>query len=170
MRSNGGFVVNDAAFIASYFSAEKLAALLFMLVGAAAIAGALWLLHRRSAWRGMAAPLVAVALIQLVVGGTVALRSDAQSARLQRLQRTDLAQFRAEELPRMKTVLTRFERYKAIELGLLAAGMALVVLLRNRQFWLAFGFGLVLQSGLMLTLDFFAQLRAHSYFKAILGA
>ncbi len=162
--------MNDAAFIRDYFLAEKHEALLFMLVGAATIALALWLMRRRSAWRGMAGPLVAVALIQLVVGSTVYLRSDAQSARLQQLHRDDLTQFKALERPRMKTVIANFELYKAIELGLLALGMALVVLLRNHEFWLAFGFGLVLQAGFMLALDFFAEARAHDYFKAVLGA
>jgi len=162
--------MNEAAFIRDYFAAESHAALWFMLVGVAAILLAAWLLCRRSAWRGMAGPLVAVALIQLGVGGTVFLRSDAQIAQLQQLHRDDVAQFRAVETPRMKMVLANFETYKAIELGLLALGMAIVVLLRKREFWLAFGCGLVLQAGFMLALDFFAQARALSYFKAMLGS
>jgi uncharacterized membrane protein YczE len=162
--------VTDAAFIRDYFLAEKHGALLFMLAGVAAIALAAWLLHRRSAWRGMAVPLVAVGLIQLGVGTAVYVRSDAQSAQLQQWHRDDVVKFKAAEVPRMRTVLASFERYKSIELGLLAFGMALVVLLRNRPFWLAFGFGLVMQAGFMLALDFFAQARAQAYFNAVLGA
>lgn len=162
--------MSDSAFIRDYFLAEKHEAMLFMLVGVAAIVFAVRLLRRRSTWRGMAGPLLAAALIQLGVGGTVAWRSDAQSTRLQQLQRDDLAQFKAAEAPRMKAVIADLERYKSIQLGLLALGMAIAVLLRNRQFWLAFGFGLVLQSGFMLALDHFAEARAHNYFKAVLRA
>jgi hypothetical protein len=48
--------------------------------------------------------------------------------------------------------------------------MAIVVLLRQREFWFAFGLGLVLQSGLMFVLDRLAEARAHEYFKAVLGS
>jgi hypothetical protein len=43
------------------------------------------------------------------------------------------------------------------------------VLLRNREFGFAFGLGLVLQSGCVLALDHFAEVRAHEYFKAVLS-
>ncbi len=162
--------MNAATFVHDYFAAEKIESLIFMLVGAAAIAWAVLLLRRRSSLRGMAAPLIAVALIQLVVGSTVYLRSDAQRATLQQQLRADPAAFKAAETPRMKAVIANFALYRSIELGLLALGMALVVLLRNREFWFAFGLGLVLQAALMLALDFFAQRRAHEYFKAVLGA
>ena len=161
--------MGDAAFIRDYFVAEKHTALLWMLVGAAAIVLAAWLLRRRSAWRGMAGPLVAVALIQLAVGATVYLRSDAQSAQRQQSHREDAARFKAVEATRIRTVIADLERYKAIEISVLALGMAVVVLLRNRPFWLAFGFGLVLQAGLMLALDFIAAARAQTYFKAVIG-
>lgn len=157
------------AFIPQYFLAEKYEALLFIAAGAAAIGLAIVLQRRRSSLRGMVIPLVAIALIQLVVGATVVWRSDAQIAQLQQLHRQDRAEFRAAEAPRMKTVIANFERYKTIEMGLLALGMAIVVLLRKREFWFAFGLGLVLQAGFMLVLDHFAQTRAHDYFKAVLG-
>lgn len=159
-----------ATFVHDYFAAEKIGSLVFMLIGAAAITWAVLLLRRRSSLRGMAAPLIAVALIQLVVGSTVYLRNDAQVASLQQQLRADPAAFKAAETPRMKAVIANFALYRSLELGLLALGMALVVLLRNREFWFAFGLGLVLQAALMLALDYFAERRAHEYFKAVLGA
>jgi predicted membrane channel-forming protein YqfA (hemolysin III family) len=160
--------MNRLPFIDSYFGAEKLESLLFIVVGALAIALALVLLRRRSRLRGMALPLIAVALIQLTVGATVYLRSDAQAAQLQQQAQQAPAQFKSEEAARMRSIIANFERYRRIEIGLLALGMAIVVLLRNREFWFAFGLGLVLQSGFMLALDHFAEARAHSYFKAVL--
>jgi len=162
--------MNRLPFIDSYFGAEKLESLLFIIVGALTIALALLLLRRRSRLRGMALPLIAVALIQLTVGATVYLRSDAQTAQLQQQAREAPTQFKREEAARMRAVIANFELFRRIEIGLLALGMAIVVLLRNREFWFAFGLGLVLQSGFMLALDHFAEARAHSYFKAVLGS
>jgi len=162
--------MNRLPFIDSYFGAEKLESLLFIIVGALAIALALLLLRRRSRLRGMALPLIAVALIQLTVGATVYLRSDAQTAQLQQQAREAPTQFKREEAARMRAVIANFELFRRIEIGLLALGMTIVVLLRNREFWFAFGLGLVLQSGFMLALDHFAEARAHSYFKAVLGS
>jgi hypothetical protein len=160
--------MNQLPFIDSYFGAEKLESLLFVVVGALAITLALWLLRRRSRLRGMALPLIAVALIQGVVGGTIYLRSDAQAAQLQHQAREAPEAFKRAETARMKTVIANFELYRRIEIGLLALGMALAVLLRNREFWFAFGLGLVLQSGFMLALDHLAEARAHEYYKAVL--
>jgi hypothetical protein len=157
-------------FIDSYFGAEKPASLRFIAVGLLAVALALVLLRRRSRLRGMAWPLIGVALIQLGVGGTVYLRSDAQTAQLQQQAREAPAEFKRSEAARMRVVIANFELYRRIQIGLLALGMAIVVLLRNREFWFAFGLGLVLQAFVMLALDHFAEARAHSYFKAVLGS
>lgn len=158
--------MSDPRFIAAYFDAERFGALLFLLAGALAIVLAL-LLRRRSGLRGMAVPLIAVALIQLGVGFTVWQRSPAQAAALQQQWREAPAAFQRVESLRMRTVISDLQRYRSLELGLLALGMALVVLLRNRAFWFAFGLGLVLQAGLMLALDQLAQARAQTYFEAL---
>jgi hypothetical protein len=115
----------------------------------------------------MAIPLIAVALIQLVVGTTVYLRSDAQIAQLRQQAQEMPAQFRHDETVRMKAVIANFEVYRNIGIGLLALGMALVVLGRNREFVLAFGLGLALQSGLMLALDQAAEARAQDYLLSV---
>jgi hypothetical protein len=162
--------VNRLPFIDAYFGAERLGALLFVVVGGLAIAAALLLLRRRSRLRGMAIPPIAVALIQLAVGATVYLRSDAQAARLQQQAGSAPAEFKRDESARMKTVIAKFEHYRHVQLGLLALGMALVVLLRNREFGFALGLGLVLQAALLLALDHFAASRAHDYFNAVVGS
>ncbi|MFM8465409.1 MAG: hypothetical protein ACKOA0_15190, partial [Burkholderiaceae bacterium] len=63
-----------------YFSAEKSESLLFVAVGILAIGLAVWLLQDGHRLRSAAFPLIAIALIQLVVGGTVFLRTDGQVA------------------------------------------------------------------------------------------
>jgi hypothetical protein len=162
--------MNPSAFITDYFVAEKYEALLFIGVGIAAIVLSLLLYRWRSALRGMAGPLVAIALIQLVVGGTVYLRSDEQMATLLQQQKSQSESFKAAETQRMKVVIANFVLYRNIEIGLLALGMAIVVVLRRREYWFAFGLGLVLQSAFMLLLDHFAEQRAHDYFRAVLAS
>ena len=159
--------MSDPRFISDYFDAERFGALLFLLAGALAIAWAVLLLRRRSSLRGMAVPLIAVALVQLGVGFTVWQRSPAQAASSAQQFREAPKAFLRVERARMGTVIADLQRYRSLQLGLLALGMALVVLLRNREFWFAVGLGLVLQAALLLALDHFAQARAHGYFDTL---
>jgi len=159
--------VSDTRFITAYFDAERFGALLFLLAGALAIALAMLLLRRRSSLRGMAVPLVVVALVQLGVGFTVWQRSPGQAASSAQQFREAPTAFLRVERARMGTVIADLQRYRSLQLGLLALGMALVVLLRNREFWFAVGLGLVLQAALLLALDHFAQARAHGYFDTL---
>ena len=158
-----------ASFLLPYFAAERQEAMLFVAVGAAAVAAAAWLTWRVPRWRGAAWPLVAIAAIQIVVGGSVGLRTDAQVATLAARLAADPAAFKREETARMLVVNDNFRVYKAIEIGLVAAGVALVAANRRpaqrprRAFWRAFGAGLALQAAFMLALDFFAEERAGVY-------
>lgn len=159
--------MSDTRFISDYFDAERFGALLFLLAGAVAIAWAVLLLRRRSSLRGMAAPLIVLALVQLGVGFTVWQRGPAQAATSLQQWRESPAAFLRVERARMVTVIADLQHYRHLQLGLLALGMALVVLLRNRAFWFAFGLGLVLQAALLLSLDHLAQARAHDYFDTL---
>lgn len=157
----------QAAMVA-YFSAEKQESLLFVLVGVAAIAASAFLLARRHRLRAMAYPLIAVALIQIAVGGSVYLRTDAQVATLQAQLVLAPAAYRAEELARMDKVSAGFRLYKGIEIALIAAGAVMIAAgVRRRQALVAAGIGLVLQASIMLVLDLFAERRAEQYIEAI---
>lgn len=159
--------MNHTDFIHHYFAAEKSGAALFVAVGAVACVVACGLLWRRHAWRGMAWPLLAIGLIQLAVGATVWQRSDAQALAAARQQSRQPVSFRIVEVQRMQGVLERFELTRQATLGLLGLGMALVVMRRQRPFWVAFGTGLVLQASAVLLLDHFAQDRAEQYLMAL---
>ena len=150
-----------------YFQAEKQEAAIFVAVGAVALAVALLLLRGGGPWRAMAWPLGAVALIQLAVGGAVHLRTDGQVAALEARLATDPAAFRAEEAARMEKVMAGFRTYKAVEVALLAAGIALALLFPGRQALLAAGVGLIIQPAFMLVLDLFAEHRGRAYLAAL---
>jgi hypothetical protein len=156
--------VNEAhVAIINYFKAEKRESLLFMAVGFAAITVSVFLWRTGSPWRGMAWPLVAIALIQIVVGSTVYFRTDAQALGLHRQLAADPAAYRAAELPRMERVRRSFNLYKGIEIALLALGVAGYFFFRERQTLFAASHGLMLQSALMLALDLVAERRADVY-------
>jgi hypothetical protein len=146
-----------------YFSEEKAESALFVLVGVAAIALSVWLWRTGSAYRGMAYPLVAVALIQLVVGGTVYMRTDGQLAALTAQLASAPGAYQAAEVARMEVVMRSFQLYKVIELVLFAVGVALTYVFRQKETLYAVGMGLVIQSSLMLVADLFAEKRGDTY-------
>jgi hypothetical protein len=155
------------AAIITYFSAEKRESLLFLMAGAAAIAASVYLWTTGSPHRAMAWPLTAVALIQIVVGWTVYARTDGQTKDLHTLLAKDKAAYVAAEVPRMATVRKSFRVYKAIEIALLAAGLAGAFFLKDRVALHAVGVGLALQAGLMLIFDLYAESRAAVYVEQI---
>ena len=150
-----------------YFSAEKHESLLFVAVGIAAIVLSVWLWSGGHRLKAMAFPLVAIALIQLVVGGTVFLRTDTQVAQLQQTLSTAPAEFKAAEIKRLDVVMKNFTTYKTIEVALIALGACLVVLKRRHDSAVAVGAGLLMQAALMLILDLFAEARGDAYLLAL---
>jgi len=155
------------AAIVTYFTAEKRESLLFMAVGFVAIAASVFLWRTGSPWRGMAWPLIAIALIQIVVGSTVYFRTDAQVLGLHTQLAADPEGYVKAELPRMEKVRRSFALYKAVEIVLLVLGVAGYFLLRDRQTLLAVSLGLMIQSALMLALDLVAEHRADAYMEHI---
>ncbi|HSP06923.1 MAG TPA: hypothetical protein VLR94_07080 [Acidobacteriota bacterium] len=157
--------------IQSYFQAEKSESLLFLGVGIIALGAGIFFLLRGGAFqKGMACPLIAIALIQIVVGGAVYFRTDRQVAGLLAQYQSSAAEYKEQELPRMEKVNRSFDLYKIIEIVLLLAGIALALYFRGRSAgWTGAGLGLSLQAALMLTLDLFAEARADVYTKFIRG-
>ena len=151
------------AAIITYFKAEKRESLLFMAVGFAAITASVFLWRTGSPWQGMAWPLVAIALIQIVVGSTVYFRTDSQVLGLHTQLAADPGGYVETELPRMEAVRRSFNLYKGIEIALLIAGVAGYFFFRERQTLFAVSLGLMLQAALMLALDLVAERRADVY-------
>jgi hypothetical protein len=147
--------------LSSYFFAEKWEGLAFVLVGVAAMALTAWLW--RGPYRGMGLPLVLVGLIQIGVGGSVFLRTDAQVAQLTAQLEAAPAAMVASELPRMERVMANFRLYKVIELCVLSLGVALTFLFPHRELPYSAGIGCIAQGAFMLVLDLFAEHRGAEY-------
>lgn len=155
--------------MSSYFSAEKQESLVFMAVGLVAIGIGVWLWMSGHRLKSMAYPLVAIALMQMVVGATVYLRTDTQLSALTAQLHANPAAFKTEETARMQTVMTNFSIYKAVEMVLLVVGVALVAFLQHHDMAAGIGVGLVLQAAFTLALDVFAESRGADYL-SVLGS
>lgn len=152
-----------------YFAGEKQESLLFMAVGLIAIGVAVWLWANGHRLRFMAVPLVVIALMQLVVGGTIYLRTDAQVQSLTAQSQSAPAQFKQDEVSRMQTVMKNFNLYKTVEMVLLVLGVGLIAFLQRFDVAAGVGAGLVLQASFTLALDMFAEARGQDYIVALKG-
>lgn len=150
-----------------YFTAEKQESLLFIAVGLLAIGIAAWLWMNGHRLRSMAYPLVAIALMQIAVGGSVYLRTDAQLSALRVQLQTNPAALKVEETSRMQTVMKNFSLYKAVEMVLFIMGVGVIACLQRHDMVAGIGVGLVLQAAFTLTLDIFAQARGADYLSAL---
>lgn len=150
-----------------YFLAEKYESLLFVIVGVAAIAVSIWLLVNNHIFKSISYPLVAVGLIQIIVGGTVYMRSDNQIATLSAQVVAAPEAYKADEIRRMDVVNKNFGTYKIIEVALFLVGVALVYFFPRNDTWYFIGAGLIIQSSFMLALDLFAEHRAYLYVDCI---
>ena len=101
--------------------------------------------------------MIAIALIQVVVGYTVYARSDRQRTDIVYAFDMNPDKLENEELPRMHAVNRNFVIYRWVEILLFVAGLVLVFTCKNdagKQFWLGLGLALALQAAVMLIADF----------------
>lgn len=73
----------------------------------------------------MVYPLIAIALIQIVVGSSVYFRSPKEILRVKHIIQTDQQKIQTEEIPRMDVVMKNFVIYHWVEIALLLVGMFL---------------------------------------------
>src|SRR6185436_10434398 len=104
------------SFIYKYFTGEKNESLLFLIVGIAAIALGIvfyfFIKTNPAFFKGAAIPLVAIGIIQCVVGYTVHARSDKQASYVSyNIGMEPIAYAKHTELPRMETVMKNFVIY-----------------------------------------------------------
>ena len=151
--------------IKSYFESEKKAAFIALAIGLAAcsVASAIMISARPAFYMGLALALLSIGILQIIVGTTVARRSDFQALDLQKLLSDAPADFVAVELPRMEKVMRSFKWYKWVEIVLLILSLALIGLNQEAGFSKGLGIGLLIQSLIMLAFDFYAEKRGREY-------
>jgi len=155
--------------MSSYFVAEKQESTIFIAVGLLAMGLGVWLWMNGHRLKSMAYPLVVIALMQIVVGGTVYLRTDSQLSTLSAQLQVNPAALKAAETARMQTVMKHFSIYKAIEMLLLVMGVGMIAFFQRHDVAAGIGVGLVVQAAFTLTLDIFAEARGADYLSAVQG-
>jgi len=151
--------------IQSYFQAEKQGGFIAMAIGitACAIGGGVLLSAGAPFYTGLSIPLVVIGIIQIMVGATVARRSDLQADDLEKLRAESPAEFRRLESARMEVVLRNFVRIKWVEVAFIVLGLAIILLNNEFNFTKGLGAGLLGQGVFMLLFDFLAEKRGRAY-------
>lgn len=154
--------------IEKYFTAEKSESLLFVIIGIAAIVLAVifFFFLKTNFYKGMALPLLLIALIQITVGYSVYKRSDDDRKRNTYAYDLNPSDLKNKEIPRMEKVNKNFVLYRWIEIALIVAGLLLIFLYRSKpesSFLYGIGIGLAIQAVIMLGADYFAEARAKVY-------
>jgi hypothetical protein len=149
----------------AYFGAEKSESLAFLAVGliACAVAATVFWRVRDPLCRGLALPLLLVGLVQVGVGAAIHARTDAQLEALKAQHQAAPAEFKAQELARMKAVRSSFMAYKVLEVAFIFIGLGLAFTRRLHRFWRGLGLGMLVQGALMLPADLLAEQRADTY-------
>lgn len=156
----------------AYFIAEKQESLLFVIIGIVAIVvGVIFLVMMKTPlYKGIAIPIIAIGLIQGIVGFTVYARSDAQRKDIVYKMDLNPGAIKDAEIPRMETVMKNFAIYRWVEIILLIVGIALVLVYKNnnaKQLLFGVGIGLAIQSTIMLGADYFAEKRGGDYLRGL---
>ena len=151
--------------IRDYFNAEKFESLFFIFAGILAIGLSIyfWFVLKEAFYRGIAVPLVLVAAIQITVGTTVYLRSPKDIIRVENILAKAPKKVQSEEIPRMETVMKNFVIYRYVEIALILLGIGLFYFSPHQSFLRGIGLGLMVQAGVMLFLDYFAESRGIEY-------
>ena len=162
--------LKDFSFIYKYFSGEKQESLLFLIIGLAAISLSVifffFIKTTPTFFKGAAIPLLAIGIIQGIVGYTVYARTSKQQATIAYNAGTDPQFVKKAEMPRMETVMKKFIIYRYAEIILTLVGLGLFLYFRNndtQQFLKGLGLTLLIQALLMLGADYFAEKRGKVY-------
>jgi hypothetical protein len=148
-----------------YFKAERTESLFFLAIGLFALAAGIYFFIsvKKPFYMGMAWPLIIIALIQLLVGTVVFVRSPKDIVRVEKMVDSNKSAIAIEEIPRMATVMKNFTIYRWVEIVLAAGGLILIFTQIAGSMSKGIGMGLFLQSLFMLVADYFAAKRGHVY-------
>ena len=149
-----------------YFLAERMEAFAFIGIGLLAILFAMWLLLsvRVHFYNGMAYSLMVIALIQVGMGTAVAVGTSHNIVRVDTyVAGAEKDKIKDEEITRMEDTMKRYVIFRYIEFTLLVFGIVLFLVNREPSLWKGIGFGLGIQSLVMLALGVLSTLRGHDY-------
>ena len=152
-------------FIHTYFKAEKYASLFFVILGATFILGTFyfWLAVNLPFFNGLGWPVLFVAFLQFFAGLFIYFRTSTDLNLVLNFASKHPKNIKNMEMPRMAIVLARFKLYHKVEIALCLFGLIVFLMGASEGFLRGFGLGIVVQSGIMLIANSFAELRGKHY-------
>ena len=151
--------------ITSYFNAERAESMLFIAVATVAMAVSAWciIVLRKPFFSGMALTLSVIAVLQMIVGITIYLRSPQDTVRVQQMVQSAPERIESEEVPRMRVVMRNFKIYLGVELALLILSLVVLTASDPAGFVRGAALGLAIQAVFTAALDWVATWRAEAY-------
>ena len=151
--------------VTHYFKAEKKESVYFVAVGFLMCILSLFYLFVKNEpyYNGISYAFISIGFIQLVVGISIFFRSDIDNVRVNYCIQKDLIAIKKEEIPRMKTVMSNFLIYRWVEITLIVISLFLIFFFASKTIGKGIGIGLLIQSSIMLLLDYFAEQRGKIY-------
>jgi F0F1-type ATP synthase assembly protein I len=146
-----------------YFNAERAECLfgLFLSAVSVGLSGYFFTIDK-SFFRGLAWVFIVFAIIQFIVSIIIVIRSPKDIARVNQFLQTEKSRISSEEIPRMVTVLRNFVVYRYAEIVFIILGLVLYFF-QSQDMWQGVGLGLIIQAGVLLVFDFFAEKRGKVY-------
>jgi hypothetical protein len=162
---------NTIHFVDVYFTEERIESLFFIIIGSITLLLSVFFLFiiKYSFFKGMSIPLLMIGLIQLTVGISVYNRSLKDIERVTYFINYKPEKIQTEELPRMEKVMNNFTIYKWIEVILIVASIILLIIFYSspQTYWKGLALGLLIQAGIMLSLDVLAEKRGKNYMEKL---
>lgn len=151
--------------VIKYFTGEKAESYLFLGFGLLGIGLSIYLILIKASyfWKGFAIPFVLVSVLEIIVGVTLIYRSPKDIVRVENYIKREPSKIKTHEIPRMKKVMRNFVVYRYTEITLILLGIIIYFAFANLEFWKGLGLGLLIQSSVVLTLDYFAERRGFIY-------
>ena len=151
--------------VIKYFNGERAESYLFLVLGIVSlvISSYLFFLIASSYWKGFSIPFILVSVLEIIVGISLIYRSPKDIIRVENYIKSEQVKIKTEEIPRMEKVMKNFMVYRYVEIVLIFIGAILYFAFPNSDFWRGFGLGLLIQSSIVLTLDYFAERRGFIY-------
>jgi len=148
-----------------YFKAEKKESLFWIGIGVVSVLLTFYFLLIKSHpyYNGLAYVLITIGVIQLVHGISAFKKGNLNMVSVDYFVQKDLDSIKSKEIPRMEVEMKHLTIYSWIEMGCIVLGLLLFLFCRPHTLGKGIGLGLLIQSSVLLILDYFAEQRGKVY-------
>lgn len=151
--------------ISKYFQGERAECLIAIMIGIMSVAVALFFLIqiKKPLYNGIAYSFLLMASLEIIVCTSAFIANPGRMKVAKEILQADSVKISTYEVPRMEAVMKSFILFRWVEIGLLLAGIALLITMTPASFWKGIGIGLIIQASQLLVLDYYDERRASMY-------